>query len=269
MGGDLNLKKSWHPGLMRNQEAVWKREQEALEERKRTAERQREIQEERERNELLALQNGGQKPLERVEWMYAAPQGGNLGVSDEVEAFLMGKNTIEELLNQSEAMGTMKENEQESFVANGSAVSGTSSRDIAAKVREDPMLVIKKEQQAVINAIRNNPDRLSALKQTRPSTSRSYQSSEGRHSSDRHETTSSSRRHRDRSVSPGRRDHESRRNSNGRDRHESSHRVHKSSSSSHGTSGSSHRHHHRHGHSSHSSREGDRYRERDMVRVRD
>ncbi|KAK9345334.1 Pre-mRNA splicing factor-domain-containing protein [Lipomyces starkeyi] len=162
MGGDLNLKKSWHPGLMRNQEAVWKREQEALEERKKIAERQREIQEERERNELQALQEaaGGKKRVDRVEWMYSAPQGGNMGVTSEVEAFLMGKNTVEELLNQSEGMGSLKE-EADSFMKTTS--SSNSSKDIASKVREDPMLVVKKEQQALVNAIRNNPQRLKEL----------------------------------------------------------------------------------------------------------
>ncbi|KAK9376532.1 Pre-mRNA splicing factor-domain-containing protein [Lipomyces chichibuensis] len=174
MGGDLNLKKSWHPGLMRNQEAVWKREQEALEERKKIAERQREIQEERERNELQALQEaaGGKKRVDRVEWMYSAPQGGNMGVTSEVEAFLMGKNTVEELLNQSEGMGSLKE-EADSFMKTAS--SSNSSKDIASKVREDPMLVVKKEQQALVNAIRNNPQRLKelmAMRERREPTSR-------------------------------------------------------------------------------------------------
>jgi hypothetical protein len=36
MGGDLNLKKSWHPVLMSNQKRVWAEENKALEERKKT-----------------------------------------------------------------------------------------------------------------------------------------------------------------------------------------------------------------------------------------
>ncbi|KAK9458334.1 Pre-mRNA splicing factor-domain-containing protein [Dipodascopsis uninucleata] len=166
MAGDLNLKKSWHPGLMRNQEAVWKREQEALEERKKIAERQREIEEERERNELMAMHEaaGGKKRTDRVEWMYATPQGGNMGVTDEVQAFLLGKNTVEELLQQSEGMGSLKE-EQDSFMATEN--NSSSSKDLASKVREDPMLAIKKEQQQVLNALKNNPTRLRALKAAR------------------------------------------------------------------------------------------------------
>ncbi|KAK7205359.1 Pre-mRNA splicing factor-domain-containing protein [Myxozyma melibiosi] len=278
MAGDLNVKKSWHPGLMRNQEAVWKKEQEALDERKRIAERQREIQEERERAELQALQDGGRKRQERVEWMYNAPQGGNLGVSEEVEAFLMGKNTVEELLRQSESLGTLKEDEEQSFVASGSAAAGVNAKDVAAKVREDPMLVIKKEQQAVINALRNNPDRVAALKSSRSASDRERERGSRSHrdsDADRHTSTSrhsSSHRHRrDRSLSPRRESADSRRSSSGRDRdrHESS----RKSSSTHEDSSSSHRHRHHH-HHHRSSRDSDRYRERevrerDAVRVRD
>ncbi|KAK9450127.1 Pre-mRNA splicing factor-domain-containing protein, partial [Limtongia smithiae] len=169
MGGDLNLKKSWHPGLMRNQEAVWKREQEALEERKKIAERQREIQEERELAELQGLQEaaGGKRRVDRVEWMYAAPQGGNLGVSEEVEAFLLGKNVVEQLLQESEGMGAaLKEDAQIAFVRNGSATA-SGDKDASSKEREDPLFTIKKEQQAVVNAIRNNPRRLAELRAAR------------------------------------------------------------------------------------------------------
>jgi hypothetical protein len=36
-GGDLNLKKSWHPGTFKNQEIVWKKEQKLIEEKKKLA----------------------------------------------------------------------------------------------------------------------------------------------------------------------------------------------------------------------------------------
>ena len=52
MGGDLNLKKSWHPSLLSNQKRVHEAEQKALEERKRTQERVKELQHERQIEEL-------------------------------------------------------------------------------------------------------------------------------------------------------------------------------------------------------------------------
>ncbi|KAK9461956.1 N-terminal domain of CBF1 interacting co-repressor CIR-domain-containing protein [Lipomyces oligophaga] len=255
-GGDLNLKKSWHPGLMRNQAAVWQREQDALDERKKIAERQREIQEERERNELLALQDPSavshpSRQHERVEWMYAAPQGGTLGLSEEVSSFLMGRNVVDELLNQSESMGSVVKNDPgaaDSFVTNGSTTavshssSSAASRDISTKVREDPMLLIRKEQQAVVNAIRNNPKRLAELRASRnlspPSSSRfsssrtsSHRSSTSHHSSHRSSTPHHSSSHRPRS--PARHSQYSHSSSG----HSSG--VHKSSSSRHSSSHSS------------------------------
>ncbi|KAK9465345.1 Pre-mRNA splicing factor-domain-containing protein [Lipomyces arxii] len=209
-GGDLNLKKSWHPGLMKNQSAVWEREQEALEERKMIAERQREIQEERELNELQAMQeaNGGKRRVDRVDWMYAAPQGGNMGVTSEVEAFLLGKNTVQELLQQSNNMGSLQQEEKNSFVRTGSATA--SAKDVVSKVRDDPMLVIKKEQQAMVNALRNNPQRLRELIAAREKSSDSGRISKGddRHrSSGSHNSHSTHRAERDSSRSTSHRSH--------------------------------------------------------------
>ena len=103
-GGDLNLKKSWHPGLMKNQEVVWKREQEALAERKLIAERQKEIQRERERNDLLAMEEAatGKKRVQRMEWMYSGVTSGSLGATDEAEAFLLGKKRVDTLFKEEE-----------------------------------------------------------------------------------------------------------------------------------------------------------------------
>ena len=47
MGGDLNLKKSWHPVLMSNQRKVWEEERNALQERKRIDQIMKERAEER------------------------------------------------------------------------------------------------------------------------------------------------------------------------------------------------------------------------------
>ena len=71
MGGDLNLKKSWHTSLLSNQKRVYESEQKALQERKKTQERVKEIQHERQIEELQQMQqtaNGSQKP-KRVDWM--------------------------------------------------------------------------------------------------------------------------------------------------------------------------------------------------------
>lgn len=48
-GGNLNLKKSWHPSTLKNQERVWKVQQQDEMEKKRTQELQQELRHERER----------------------------------------------------------------------------------------------------------------------------------------------------------------------------------------------------------------------------
>ena len=69
MGGDLNLKKSWHPHLRKNQERVWKEEKAALEERKLIDKLRREREEEAALEELQKLQaeSGGKVVQRRVD----------------------------------------------------------------------------------------------------------------------------------------------------------------------------------------------------------
>ncbi|ANZ77331.1 BA75_04423T0 [Komagataella pastoris] len=75
MVGDLNLKKSWNPKLLKNQEKVWKREQHALEEHQKIQQRLEEIGKEREESAPLSSQHPAQPKkssrLEmRIDWMY-------------------------------------------------------------------------------------------------------------------------------------------------------------------------------------------------------
>ena len=55
-GGDLNLKKSWHPLTFKNLEKVWLKEKAAEEERKKLEQLQKELEEERGMQQLKALQ---------------------------------------------------------------------------------------------------------------------------------------------------------------------------------------------------------------------
>ncbi len=156
MGGDLNLKKSWHPVLMTNQRRVWEEEKKALDERKRIEQMMKERQEERQIQELQEMQEaaGGKKRLNRVDWMYAGPSAGQAGTTEEMEGYLLGKRRIDGLLKGSECQKLEKEASQESFMALQKA---NSVRDTASKIREDPMLAIKKQEQAAFEALMNDP----------------------------------------------------------------------------------------------------------------
>ena len=59
-GGDLNMKKSWHPSTFKNQERVWRAEERDLAERKQIEELKKEISNERAKEEMkrMAEQSG-------------------------------------------------------------------------------------------------------------------------------------------------------------------------------------------------------------------
>ncbi|KAL8755755.1 MAG: hypothetical protein Q9199_003429 [Rusavskia elegans] len=156
MGGDLNLKKSWHPVLMTNQRRVWEEERKALDERKRIEQMMKERQEERQIQELQEMQEaaGGKKRLNRVDWMYAGPSAGQTDTTEEMEGYLLGKRRIDGLLKGTENQKLEKEASQESFMALQKA---NTVRDTASKIREDPMLAIKKQEQAAYEALMNDP----------------------------------------------------------------------------------------------------------------
>ncbi|KAL8807233.1 MAG: hypothetical protein Q9223_004334 [Gallowayella weberi] len=156
MGGDLNLKKSWHPVLMTNQRRVWEEEKKALDERKRIEQMMKERQEERQIQELQEMQEaaGGKKRLNRVDWMYSGPSAGQTGTTEEMEGYLLGKRRIDGLIKGTENKKLEKEASEDSFMALQKA---NTARDTASKIREDPMLAIKKQEQAAYEALMNDP----------------------------------------------------------------------------------------------------------------
>ncbi|MCJ1305936.1 RNA-splicing factor [Hypocenomyce scalaris] len=158
MGGDLNLKKSWHPVLMSNQRRVWEEEKKALDERKRIDQMMKERAEERQIQELQEMQEaaGGKKRLNRVDWMYSGPSSGQAGTTEEMEGYLLGKRRIDGLIKGTEHKKLEKTATEDSFMALQNA---NTLKDTASKIREDPMLAIKKQEQAAYEAMMNDPVR--------------------------------------------------------------------------------------------------------------
>lgn len=155
-GGDLNLKKSWHPVLMSNQRRVWEEEKKALDERKRIEQMMKERQEERNIQEIQDMQEaaGGTKRAQRVEWMYSGPSAGQTGTTEEMEGYLLGKRRVDGLIKGTENKKLEKASTEDSFMALQNA---NTVRDTAAKIREDPMLAIKQREQAAYEALMNDP----------------------------------------------------------------------------------------------------------------
>ena len=143
---------------MTNQERVWKEEKLALEERKRIDQMMKERQEERQIQELQDLQEaaGGKKRLNRVEWMYSGPSSDQAGTTEEMEGYLLGKRRIDGLLKGTENQKLEKSAPQDTFMAMQNA---NTVRDTASKVREDPLLAIKKQEQAAYETLMDDPVR--------------------------------------------------------------------------------------------------------------
>lgn len=197
---DLNLKKSWHPHLLKNQQRVWEEEQKALEERKKTSLMLKERAEERHMEELRKIQEeaGGTKVVDKVHWMYAGPSSGDAGATEEMEAYLLGKRRIDQLL----AKGNEKEKlsnkaTESSFMLSQNA---NNAKDIAAKVREDPLLAIKRQEQAAYEALMKDPfkrKQLLGLTQDKLQKSKGNESRKPRRERDERENRGRSHRHRD------------------------------------------------------------------------
>lgn len=156
------MKKSWHPLLLKNQERVWLEEKKALEEKKKLDQLRKEKEEERQLQELQRLQEEktGKKRTEKLEWMYATPATGTSQNPNDLEDYLLGKKRVDKILTADEhaKLGASHKN----FIAVQNA---NSARDVAAKVREDPLLAIKQQEQAAYQALLSNPLRLRELQE--------------------------------------------------------------------------------------------------------
>lgn len=156
------MKKSWHPLLMKNQERVWLEEKKALEEKKKLDQLRKEKEEERQLQELQRLQEEqtGKKRTEKLEWMYATPATGSSQNQNELEDYLLGKKRVDKILigTENEKIGASHKN----FIAVQNA---NTARDIASKVREDPLLAIKQQEASAYEALMSNPLRLREMQE--------------------------------------------------------------------------------------------------------
>lgn len=202
-GNDLNLKKSWHPQLMSNQRRVYDAEQAALQERKLTEARLEEIRRERQIEETQKQLEaaGGQKKVDRVEWMY---QGPNDGGRDEYssEAFLLGKRRIDSVLR-GDDMKKVEKTAGPTGETPGPLPVIASARDTAAKIREDPLVAIKRQEQGAYQAMMKDPSKRRQLLaqmgivEEKPKSKHREHRERREHREHRHRSHRSHHRHRD------------------------------------------------------------------------
>ncbi|XP_043969187.1 pre-mRNA-splicing factor CWC25 homolog [Gambusia affinis] len=163
-GGDLNLKKSWHPQTMKNIERVWKAEQKYEAERKKIEELQKELKEERAREEITryAEEKGAiKKKDDRLDWMYQGPAG---QVSR--DEYLLGRPIDKQITDQYEEPESGPS--AETGLLPGSIFNLTtpaSGLDLAAKIREDPLFQIRKREEEKKREVLTNPVKMKKIKE--------------------------------------------------------------------------------------------------------
>ncbi|TDH65889.1 hypothetical protein CCR75_006275 [Bremia lactucae] len=155
-------KKSWHTANLRNVEKVWIAEQKHAAEEKKVEELRKNIEEERQLQELRQLQAAhGDKSaaMERVEWMYEGPSASGEKIAEE---YLLGKEYT------SEGNKTIQEDVDLSTTSNyGSlALNKTTlpANDAFQRLHEDPMMLIRKRQQAAREQVLTNPITMKKVK---------------------------------------------------------------------------------------------------------
>lgn len=163
-GGDLNLKKSWHPQTMKNIERVWKAEQKYEAERKKIEELQKELKEERAREEITryAEETGAiKKKDDRLDWMYQGPAG---QVSR--DEYLLGRPIDKQITDQYEEPESGPS--AETGLLPGSIfnpVTPASGLDLAAKIREDPLFQIRKREEEKKREVLTNPVQMKKIQE--------------------------------------------------------------------------------------------------------
>ncbi|CAM4596273.1 hypothetical protein PO909_030393 [Leuciscus waleckii] len=161
-GGDLNLKKSWHPQTLKNIERVWKAEQKHEAERKKIEELQKELKDERAREEMTryAQETGAvKKKDDRLDWMYQGPSG-----QISRDEYLMGRPIDKQITQQYEEPESGPS--AETGLLPGSIFNPTgsaSTNDMAAKIREDPLFEIRKREEEKKRGVLTNPVKMKEI----------------------------------------------------------------------------------------------------------
>jgi len=151
-------KKSWHTGTMRHMEKVWKAEERARVEDKKLGELRREKAEEREMEELRKTHENatGNKRMDKVDFLYQAPL---LTTEPSAEDYLTGTRYKES--DQGNDVKRMKETVGSLWLSTGIDL----MNDKRAKIREDPLFAIKREEQARKTRLKDNPIKMKRLRE--------------------------------------------------------------------------------------------------------
>lgn len=158
MAGDLNLKKSWNPALIKNQKKIWEEEQAKLKEHKKIGELNKELNREEEFKNLLTMRYGNnfdkanltpneRLRLNKLNWMYeGAAEENKVNSAGFVEKgeFTEGKKEVENMLNGSRYVRKSHSSTTGDKLGR-ILLTGTAKVE---KRTDDPLLIIKSQKMA-------------------------------------------------------------------------------------------------------------------------
>jgi uncharacterized membrane protein YkoI len=160
MGGGLAFlnKKGFHTGTFNNQERVWKVEQQKKAEQAKLEEIKRQIAEERQVMDLQDAQMGAdgkkKRKAQRVAWLYEVPMSGQ----DDQDQYLLGEKEATEHENLKADKGDMEKLEE--MQAPGALwmhKNANTAQEMAMKIRDDPLLAIRKQEELAKRRVLENP----------------------------------------------------------------------------------------------------------------
>jgi len=144
---------------MRHMEKVWLAEQRAASEDKKMAELRQELAEEREMEALRKAHEcaTGIKKSERVDFLYSEPLLNEPSADD----YLLGVK-YKDKIGDNDVKNV--QSKPGSLWLDQPALTSDSVQDKRAKIREDPLFVIKKEEQNQKTSLKNNPIKMQKLR---------------------------------------------------------------------------------------------------------
>lgn len=203
------MKKNWHTQTLTNIERVWKAEQKREDELRKIEQLKKELEQERRIEELRKLQEDAgliKKRGERVEWMYGSAHG---APKDVQEDFLLGKRRVDDkkpapLLEEAAAAAAEKSGDGPFL----------DPRDLERKIREDPLMMIKRKEKQTVMDIVENPLKMKQLRELNEKLKKEKKSKK------KHKHKHEHREHRSKEDRKDERDKHESSSSSSKDRHE-------------------------------------------------
>ena len=158
-------KKGWHTSTIKNAERVWIAEQAREREEKKMEDLKRQMMEERQVEEMRTLQRSKgfttQKHLERLDWMYEGP--GAAEAQEKNDEYLLGKKY--KSANEVSDAERLKQSAASASLRASGAEPAPSASELRSRVHEDPMLMIRMQEEEAKQRVLSNPVRMRELQE--------------------------------------------------------------------------------------------------------